>query len=353
MSDLQTKKNIKEITMAQAYDCVMDVLEADLVPILLSSPGIGKSALGKQISDVLKYKFIDERLSSADPTDLNGFPMILDPNAAQVKAGYVPMITFPTSDDSIPEGYMGWLLMLDELPSASMAVQVAAYKIILDKMVGMHPLHKKVSMVCAGNLADDKAFVNRLNTAMQSRLIHYRIRVCHKAWMTWANGPGNIDHRVKGFLNFKPDLLHNFDPNHTDMTFACPRTWEFISKIIKPWEKITSKKIPTLTGTVGDGAGKEFYSYAQVYADIPEWPEILADPANVSFGDEPAMEYALCGIVGNFMDDKTAKQGMKFLSRLQIDFQGTALRAAVAKNYKLREHPDVIAWMAKNAKELL
>lgn len=46
-------------------------MKARLVPFIQGSPGVGKSAIVKQIADEYRLKMIDCRLSSMEPTDLN------------------------------------------------------------------------------------------------------------------------------------------------------------------------------------------------------------------------------------------------------------------------------------------
>lgn len=354
--------NIKNISVSidQAEPLVMKILKPRLVPELISSPGIGKSALAYQIAEKYKLCVIDIRLSQADPADLNGFPFILSRdekiqdrvNKAPVKASYVPMEVFPVEGDEIPEGYAGWLLLMDEFNSAPLAVQAAAYKIVLDRMVGMHRLHPKCLVMAAGNLSTDKAIVNRQGTAMQSRLIHLPIHACLKAWMKWADR-AEVDYRVKAFLNFKPDLLHKFDPNHSELTFPCPRTWDFMSKIIKPIEDVHVENMPILAGTVGEGAAREFHGFIGVFGKIPTFSEILANPQGVSFGDEPSMQYALAGMLSARMNKDNAQPVVSFLSRLGIDFQVIALRAAIVRDRSIKKEPAVKTWLSKNMKELV
>ena len=345
------------VTMAEAPALVMDILAAGLVANLLSSPGVGKSNLAKQIAEGNNLELIDIRLSFYDPSDLNGFPFILDPKAQRVKAGYVPMVTFPTKDDPLPldakgKPMAGWLILLDEFNSAPLTVQAAAYKLILDKMVGMHPLHKNVAMMTAGNLSTDKAIVNRLSTAMQSRLVSLVLRVCPTAWGIWADKE-QIDHRIRSFIKFKPEMLHKFDANHHDLTYPCPRTWEFMHKLIRRMKKITGDKIPLLTGTVGEGAGQEFFSYCQIFKSLCTIDQILADPEYVKFGNDPSVHYALSGLVAHHMDNNNAEDLMKFLIRLGIDFQVITLRSAIAKDHTLKNSKGVQKWIVKNADEML
>jgi hypothetical protein len=165
-----------------------------------------------------------------------------------------------------------------------------------------------------------------MGTAMQSRLVHLEIRADFPSWILWANS-NDVDHRVKSFLTFKKDLLHKFDPNHNDVTFPCPRTWEFVSDIIKPWKKVVMPKLPVLTGTVGDAAGREFYAYTQIFDKIPMFEEIVANPTKVQFGDDPSMQYALVGLVSSRVTPGNADAVIEFIKRLAIDFQVSALRA--------------------------
>jgi hypothetical protein len=267
------------------------------------------------------------------------------------------METFPIQGDPLPvdeEGKKmnGWLLLLDEFNSAPLTVQAAAYKLVLDRMVGMYPLHKNVAMITAGNLSTDKAIVNRLSTAMQSRLVSMQLRVCHDSWAIWAD-KHQIDHRIRSFIKFKPEMLHKFDPNHHDLTYPCPRTWEFLHKIIHNWKTIPGKKIPLLTGTVGEGAGQEFFSYCQIFKTLCTIEQILADPEYVRFGDDPSVHYALSGLIAHHMDEHNADDLMIFLRRLAIDFQVITLRAAIAKNGKLKNSKSVQQWIVHNADEML
>lgn len=110
-----------KVKPAQAKSMITKLLMAKLVPMLVGSPGTGKSAIVHQVAKEHGLKVIDLRLAQCDPTDLLGFPTI-----SGDRAGYRAMDTFPIEGDTVPEGYNGWLLFLDELNSASMGVQAAA-----------------------------------------------------------------------------------------------------------------------------------------------------------------------------------------------------------------------------------
>ncbi|PDO90562.1 ATPase AAA, partial [Burkholderia mallei] len=81
------------------------------------------------------------------------------------KVTYIPMDTFPIQSDKVPSNKKGWLLFLDEANGASHSVQMASYKLILDREVGNHKLHDKCFIIAAGNLDTDNAITNTMSSA--------------------------------------------------------------------------------------------------------------------------------------------------------------------------------------------
>lgn len=227
-----------------ATDMIMLALTAGLVPYMTGSPGIGKSSIYKDIAKNNNLFLIDMRLSQCDPIDLAGLLTLQNG-----KAKYVPLDSLPIETDTIPDGYAGWLLVLDEFSSANQAVQAASYKLVLDKMVGTLKLHPRVLIVCAGNLESDNAIVQPLSTALQSRFVHIKLGVSSKDWIDWAVDNG-IHHTIISFLRFRPVNFYTFTPDHEDSTYACPRTWEFASKLLKKAELSNPVLRPLLEGTV-------------------------------------------------------------------------------------------------------
>lgn len=343
------------ISTKNAPEAIKSILNAGLVPMLHGSPGVAKSSITQQIADDANLKLIDLRLSQCDPTDLAGFPLV-KPNVG--KAGYLPMDTFPIKGDELPENKNGWLLLLDEFNSASMAVQAAAYKLVLDRQVGQHTLHDRVAIVSAGNLSTDGAIVNRLSTAMQSRMVHLHINLDPEDWTLWASKNG-LDHRVVSFIKNRPDLLHKFDPNHNDFTFPCARTWEFVSKIVSDWSTtdLTTNqfviKQPIIAGTIGVGAASEFMSFCQIYKNLVTIEEILSDPEKTKVPDEPAILWALTGLIAHKINKQTIRPLIKYIERLPAEFQYHCLKTSIRRNPEIMDTPEFDQYTADNGEKLI
>lgn len=316
---------------SKTREAIIECFEAGVVPFVTSSPGLGKSSIVHQIAKDSKLKVIDLRLSQCAPEDLMGLPMR---TADGTKAAFVPFEMFPTEEMEIPDGMNGWLLFLDEFNSAAKSVQAAAYKIILDKMVGQAKLHSEVYIVAAGNKDSDRAIVTQMSTAMQSRLVHIEMEVHNKEFMEYAIG-ADYDYRVLGFLEFQPDKLHDFKPDHVDKTFACPRTWEFASRLVKG--KSTSEvNLALLAGTISSGVAVEFYTFLKEFDQLPPYEKILSDPETTQVPVNPSTKYAVITTLLAKFDKKTFPKVIKYVRRFSPEFQVIFMRGIITKDPNMR-----------------
>lgn len=335
-----------QVKISQATSIITKLIKAKLVPMLTGSPGMGKSALVHQIAEHYSLKVIDLRLSQCDPTDLLGFPTIVGD-----KAGYKPMETFPIEGDPVPEGYSGWLLFLDEFNSAGVAVQAAAYKLILDLMVGVHHLHKNVAIVCAGNKETDNAIVTPMSTAMQSRLVHLELAIDTAEFTDWA-AANNIDHRISDYIKFKPGNLFAFTPDHSDKTFACSRTWSFADKILKVTEDSDPDRLPMLAGAISEGVAREFLGFMQIYESLPKMAQIISAPEDTPVPVEPSILFAMTGSLSHNATVDNLEQLMKYIYRLPVEFQVVTLKETIRRNKAFMAHAAIQKWVSSSAANL-
>lgn len=333
-----------QVTLKQVQEHIPALIKAKVVPFIHGSPAVGKSSIVKAVADEFKLKLIDVRLSQLDPTDLCGFPTF---NEEKVK--YKPVDLFPIEGDEIPKGYNGWLIFLDEANGASHAVQMAAYRLILDREVGNHKLHPKVALVAAGNLETDGAIVNTMSSALISRFAHFNVRLDKKEWLEWASS-NDIDYRITSFLGFKGDLLYTFKPEATE-AYASPRTWHMLSRVIKD-NQVNDKDIALLASMVGEGVAREFIAYTKLYKDLITYDAIVANPDTAPIPSNLGTQWATMSMITSEVDGKTANEASIYLERLGMELQVCAMREI--KNRKgidfLKQ--DMRSWFNKTAKEV-
>lgn len=302
-------------------------------PFIHGSPGIGKSAIGRALAKKHNLMFIDLRLTDMDPSDFSGLP-----GFSEGVAKFIPFDTFPLEDTPIPEGYSGWLVMLDEMNSATQAVQAASYKFVLDHMVGQKKLHPKLYKLAAGNLESDNAIVNPMSTALISRFAHFYIDYNYDDW--YEHAAGNIDIRLYSFFGRFPGNSYNFRPD-ADKPYSCPRTIEMLSDAITG-KQITNTHKPLIASLLGEGIATEFMSFLTLYKEVPSFEEIMADPKGLKPSDNLSIRWATMGLITHNMTDDNALKCVAHLEEYPQDLQICALRDIRARhpsiyNTKLRE----------------
>lgn len=364
---------IKTIGINDLYKNIEIILVAGLVPLVQSSPGIGKTSVARMFGFKNKLKIIDVRLATADPTDLTGFPRI---NQMTNRAEYVPFDTFPVEGDPLPMvanpafdskqpesatntkevQANGWLIVFDEITSAVPALQAAAYKILLEREVGLLKLHSRVKMIGLGNRMTDNAVVSRMSTALQSRLIHLVVTSDRATWCDWAYSAG-IFTPVISFVNSRPQLLNNFDPDHNDNTFPCERTWEFVSKLcktaIKLGQPVNLEMLPVIAGAVGQGAAQEFLGFMSIYNDLVPFSEIVNDPARARVPVEPAGKWAITGVLADNINATNAGSIVTYLERLATEFQIITMQQIYVLHPHVLQAPAVVKYATKMAQYLI
>ena len=253
------------VTITHSKKLLKKIIEGGdtrMASFIHSSPGIGKSAIIRQIADELDLELIDIRLASIEATDLCGLPFVKD--GEQV---FSTPEWFPTDPNS--KG----ILFLDELSNAPINVQQAAYRLILDREVKTGvKLPDGWFTVAAGNLKTDRTGVKGVVPALGNRFsVHINVEANTREFMIYGLNNG-IDSRIMGFLDFKPDYIHKADGG--EIAFPTPRSWEFASNLLKL--DLSDGELSTaLAGCVGEGPSTEFIAFLKFYQDLPSFTKIM------------------------------------------------------------------------------
>lgn len=329
-----TVNNFYRVTPRKLRGYILECMYAGLVPFIRGSPGIGKSSIVRSISDSENLQLIDHRLSTSEPTDMSGLPHFL-PNG---KARFAPFEElFPLRGTPLPEEKQGWALFFDEMNAASRAVQAASYKVILDRMIGQHHLHDNVALICAGNLDTDRAITSPIGTALQSRVIHFELEVTHPEWYEDVAIPENYDTRIIAFLNQYPSKLMDFHPDHNEKTFCCPRTWEFMNRLIQGKE-VKEENTALYAGTITSGIAAEFVQFTKVFHNLLTVKEILASPGTIQVPRDASTKWATISHMLEKLDLKNFEGLAEFANRFDMSFRITFFRSALVRIPELRHH---------------
>lgn len=240
--------------------------------MIWGAPGIGKSSVVKAVADSNDMEMVDLRLNQLAPTDIRGLPYVDEENVARF-----------ASPSFLPRSGKG-ILFLDEINLAVPAVMSTALQLVLDRKVGDYVVPDGWFIVAAGNRTEDRAAVSQMPAPLTNRFLHFTVECDLDSWKSYALNNG-VREEIVSFLNFRPNLLHNFDKNA--IAWPSPRTWDYASDLLKIGMPVSP--------AIGEGAAAEFNAFIKLYSRLPDVEKVLNGDMTVKVPKEPSMMYALCG----------------------------------------------------------
>lgn len=219
---------IPKLRPTKVAEFIIKCFRVKRVPYVAGPPGIGKSAVFHQVADNLNLKLIDMRLSQKLSEDLTGLP---ERDEKTGKAYYLPFNDIPMAGDPLPDGYAGWLLLLDELSSAPEEILAAAYSLLWDHRVGGHEIHHRCLIAGAGNRSEDSAIARPLPDTIIRRMLPCEMKPSHEDWLDHARN-SNFCPDVIDYIKNNAGALHTpiDKENRVELEpYACPSAWEAVS----------------------------------------------------------------------------------------------------------------------------
>jgi len=295
-------------------------------------PGIGKSAVVRQLAEVLKMPLQDVRALLLDPVDLRGLPFLGNDGRSKW-----------ATPEFLPKEGSG-ILFLDELNAAPAMVQASCYQLVLDRKLGEYTLPDGWAIVAAGNRDSDRAVTTRMPTPLRNRFVHLEFEVDLQEWSEWALQAG-IRPEVIAFLRFRPELLSAFDRDAN--AFPSPRSWEFVSRILdaKPDE---STEYELFAGAVGTGAATEFSAFLGMFRDLPNIDAILLNPQKEPVPENAAAQYAVASALARCASDTNFDRICVYVNRMPTEFRVLCVRDASLREPGIRHTASYTKWAIEN-----
>lgn len=217
--------------------------ESNVTPLLLGSPGIGKSAVLKHFAtNIMKSKcFVLSVNQLGSREDLTGARTQLDPKTNTYKQVFFPHALIQDCIDyaeAHPKETP--LLFLDEINRTTTDVTGAVMALITERRIGTTNLPDNVRLVAAGN---DKGNITVLDDASISRTLVLHLEPAIKEFF---NANPNLNHYVKTLLQQNSKLLtakatESDDDDEDSFDFldddefkqiTTPRTWTYTSDLL-------------------------------------------------------------------------------------------------------------------------
>ena len=318
----------------------------ELFPIKLPTflwgpPGIGKSDVVRQVAEQLGAAVVDVRCATIDPVDLRGLPHVEGGIAEWATPGFLPQ--------EAKHGPTG-ILFLDELAQSPPLVQAACLQLCLDRCIGEYQLPDGWTVVAASNRSTDRAGANSVITPLLNRFLHIDMEINVSDWLDWAVS-GCIDERVRGFIRFKSEMLHQFDASdRTQRSFPSPRSWSFVSNIMGS-SVPHGLRLSAIAGCIGQSAASEFAAYCEIYQHLPDPDTVIEQCATHPLPTRPDITFALSGsIAARARDADTAKleKIVTVFSRLPADHAVAGIQDSIRHNRGVIMTPGCRKWLTAN-----
>jgi hypothetical protein len=212
------------------------------------------------------------------------------------------------------------IIFLDELNSAPPAVQAAAYQLILNRKVGTYHLPKGVDIVAAGNREGDRGVTYRMPAPLANRFIHLEAKVDFDDFQEWAV-MNNVHPEVVGYVGFAKQDLYDFDPKSPSKAFATPRSWVFVSDLLKEDDTDIDTLHNLIAGAVGDGLAVKFMAHRKIAGRLPKAEDILKGKVKDLQIKEVSAMYSLTVSLCYELKDQAEKKAKDFDSQADNFFR--------------------------------
>lgn len=259
------------VTSLEIEEAILTVKDLGLALFVWGPPGIGKSQVVAGVAKNLNAPVIDLRMAQCEPTDIRGIPYY---NKESNLMEWAAPIELPSAEFASKHDYV--FLFLDEMNSASPAVQAAAYQLVLDRKCGTYKLPENVVIIAAGNRDSDKGVTFRMPSPLANRFTHFEMKADFTTWQNWAVNNG-VHQDVVGFLSANKGDLYDFDPKSSSRAFATPRSWCKVSDILNAVTNIREgNAFNLIAGTVGEGLAAKFQAHRRFAGKMPKAEDILS-----------------------------------------------------------------------------
>jgi hypothetical protein len=266
----------------------------------------------------------------------------------------VPMVDKPMLYYKLPDWYPAkgsthdngkpGVLCFDDRNQAGTDLQKALANLVQERELHGVALADGWSVVSTGNRQSDRAGANRVLSHLRNRETVLELETHLDDSTQWMIDNG-VNPMVVAFTRFRPNLLHDFDPQR-DVN-PTPRSWvEGVSAVLG---KVPAEaEYECFKGAIGEGAAAEFVGFVRIYRKLPNPDAILMNPDTADVPTDPATLYALSGALADRASEANLERVVTYTSRMPAEFSVLALSYAIRKKPGLANTQAFTKWAVKH-----
>lgn len=326
------------------------------------APGGGKTTIVREVADSLDVPVVELHMPTMLVEDFGVlYPDSTDSAQSTPTLSYRLPQWFP--DEANPDTPKDGILLFDDRNQASPDLQKVLANICQARTLHGHRLPDGWQVVSTGNRQSDRAGANRVLSHLRNRETVITLDTSVPDWTRWAAAHG-VAPEVVAFINFRPDLLHDFDAAR-DVN-PTPRSWvDGVSAMLtSPSPLPDGADYEVFAGAVGEGAATEFVGFLRTWRSLPDVNGIFANPQSATVPTAPDVLYALCGALAKHVTAATMGAFVEYLARIPKEFSVLAMRIAIdsdtalvkdgkrPQEESLQRHAAFVKWAVENQEVL-
>ena len=215
-------------------------------PVYLEgAPGIGKTAIMKQIAQELGIPLVSYPMSHHTRQSALGLPLITNevfdgntfPVSKYTMSEIIAAVYKAMEDSGVSEG----ILFLDEFNCVSETLAPIMLQFLQSKEFGGHRLPEGWIIVIAGNPVEYNESARALDMVTLDRLCHIKVEADYDIWRDYAVSQ-SLFPAILSYLDLYPDHLSYLETTVDGKEFVTPRSWIDLSEMMRYYDD-TDKKI--------------------------------------------------------------------------------------------------------------
>lgn len=203
---------------------------------LMGAPGIGKTAIIKQIAQELEVGFVSYSMTHHTRQSALGLPFITKRTYGGVEYDVseytMSEIIAAVYDEIERSGKSEGILFLDEINCVSETLNPAMLQFLQYKEFGRHRVPDGWIVVTAGNPAEYNRTARDFDIATWDRLKRIDVEPDFDAWHAYAVGAG-VHPAVLTYLDIERDHFYRMETTVDGVSFVTARGWDDLSSMLK------------------------------------------------------------------------------------------------------------------------
>lgn len=260
-------------------------------PYIFGPPGIGKSALYKEIAEELGIGYVTFSLTHQVKSGMQGLPTISELNGEKITEFTIPDIIAEVLKAE-QKGFSKGILLLDEFNCASEAIMPMMLEFLITRSIGAYTLPDGWIIVLCGNPPEYNRSARLFDAAIMDRVRKIDVIAEYEDFAEYA-AENNIHPLICDYLKHNPsDLYYINNSNHSQKNdnkgasgtnyshtegqkrsepeVVTPRGWESLSWTLKNYEDLGFEIDVDLIREFikSDEIAADFYTFYQISTQL-------------------------------------------------------------------------------------